>query len=171
MSNATNLTFTCVNDLLQKGKINFAGKKPRNVYQRLPVMRKMSDLAKKQGDDEAAYIMLKRWLDSVEWLKDGKSVFSYATNMTVDQINEVKNVLADMKQKLEVRYELNSKKQNNTAETTIRKSWCVGTCIRVRSFGNVERITPSVTGPLAEKARGFVVRRDLFQREDKEIIK
>lgn len=32
------------------------------------------------------------------------------------QINEVKNILADMKQKLEIRYELNSKKQNETLE-------------------------------------------------------
>ncbi|XP_024893330.1 ubiquitin carboxyl-terminal hydrolase 8-like, partial [Temnothorax curvispinosus] len=116
MSNTTNLTFTCVNDLLQKAKINFAGKEPRNVYQRLPAMREKSNLARKQGDEETAYIMLKRWLDSVEWLrrtrvKDGKS---YAANMTVDQINEVKNILADMKQKLEVRYELKSMKQNNT---------------------------------------------------------
>ncbi|XP_071553488.1 uncharacterized protein [Temnothorax nylanderi] len=121
MSNATNLKFSCVNDLLQKAKINFAGKEPRNVYQRLPAMREKSDLAKKQGDDETAYIMLKRWLDSVEWLrrtrvKDGRSVYSFATKMTVDQINEVKNILADMKQKLEVRYELNSKKQINTVE-------------------------------------------------------
>ncbi|XP_077270514.1 uncharacterized protein LOC143901807 [Temnothorax americanus] len=118
MSNTTNLTFTCVNDLLQKAKINFAGKEPRNVYQRLPAMRVKSDLARKQGDEETAYIMLKRWLDSVEWLKrtrvkDGKS---YAANMTVDQINEVKNILVDMKQKLEVRYELKSKIQNNTVE-------------------------------------------------------
>jgi len=89
MSNATNLTYTCVNDLLQKAKINFVGKEPRSVYQRLPAMRQISDQAKKDGDDETAYIFLKRWLDSVEWLrrthnKDGKS--AYATSMTVDQV-------------------------------------------------------------------------------------
>ncbi|TGZ42240.1 hypothetical protein DBV15_07808 [Temnothorax longispinosus] len=65
---------------LQKAKINFAGKKPRNVYRRLLGMREKSDLAKKQGDDETAYIMLKRWLNSVEWLRrtreDRKSVYS-----------------------------------------------------------------------------------------------
>lgn len=52
-------------------------------------MREMSDQAKKEGNDETAYIMLKRWLNSVEWLKrtrnkDGKS--AYATSMTVDQV-------------------------------------------------------------------------------------
>lgn len=89
MSDATGLTFSSVNDLVQKAKINFTGKEPRSVYQRLPAMREKSDLAKKQGDDETAYIMLKRWLDSVEWLrrthnKDGRS--AYAANMTVEQV-------------------------------------------------------------------------------------
>ncbi|XP_018050969.1 PREDICTED: ubiquitin carboxyl-terminal hydrolase 8-like [Atta colombica] len=115
----SNLKYTCINDLVQKAKINYTGKEPRFVYQRLPAMRESSDLAKKEGDDEIAYIFLKRWLDSVEWLrrthsKDGKS--AYATNMTVDQINEVKNILADLKQKLEVRYELNLKKCNDKLE-------------------------------------------------------
>ena len=85
----SNLKYTCINDLVQKAKINYTGKEPRFVYQRLPAMRESSDLAKKEGDDEIAYIFLKRWLDSVEWLrrthsKDGKS--AYATNMTVDQV-------------------------------------------------------------------------------------
>ncbi|KYN02885.1 PREDICTED: ubiquitin carboxyl-terminal hydrolase 8-like [Cyphomyrmex costatus] len=119
MSNATNLMYTSINDLVQKAKINYTGKEPRNVYQRLPAMRQNSDLAKKQGDDEKAYIFLKRWLDSVEWLKrthnkDGKS--AYAASMTVEQINEAKNILADLKQKLEVRYKLNSKKCNDKVE-------------------------------------------------------
>lgn len=77
MSDATNLTYTSVNDLVQKAKINFAGKEPHNIYKRLSAMRQKSDEAKKQGDDETAFIMLKRWLDSAEWLrrtrsKDGK---------------------------------------------------------------------------------------------------
>lgn len=89
MSNATNLRYTCINDLVQKAKINYTGKEPRSVYQRLPAMRESSDSAKKQGDDEKAYILLKRWLDSVEWLrrthnKDGKS--AYAASMTIDQV-------------------------------------------------------------------------------------
>ncbi|XP_011065993.1 PREDICTED: ubiquitin carboxyl-terminal hydrolase 8-like isoform X3 [Acromyrmex echinatior] len=117
--NMSNLKYTCINDLVQKAKINYVGKEPRFVYQRLHAMRESSDLAKKEGDDERAYIFLKRWLDSVEWLKrihnkDGKS--AYATNMTIDQINEVKNILADLKQKLEVRYDLNLKKCNDKLE-------------------------------------------------------
>jgi hypothetical protein len=89
MSNAMNLKFTCIKDLEQRTKVAFAGKEPRCVYQRLPTMREMSDQAKKKGDDETAYIMLKRWLDSVEWLrrarnKDGKS--AYATSITVGQV-------------------------------------------------------------------------------------
>ncbi|XP_028046252.2 ubiquitin carboxyl-terminal hydrolase 8 isoform X2 [Monomorium pharaonis] len=116
MSDAMNLTYTSVKDLEQKAKIVFTGKEPRWVYQRLPAMRQMSDEGRKEGNDETAYIMLKRWLNSVEWLKrarnkDGKT--AYAASITVDQINEVKNLLADLKQKLEVRYELNSKKHNN----------------------------------------------------------
>lgn len=61
------------------------------MYERLAAMRHKSDLARKQGDYEIAYIMLKRWLDSVEWLrrtpvKNGKSV--YATSMTADQVRD-----------------------------------------------------------------------------------
>lgn len=89
------------------------------MYKRLSAMREKSDEYKKQGDYEGAYILLKKWLNSVEWLrrthiKNGKSV--YATSMTVEQINEVKNILADMKQKLEVQYKLKSKKRNDTME-------------------------------------------------------
>lgn len=53
-------------------------------------MRQRSEAARKEGDDETAYIFLKRWLDSVEWIKNtrdyktGKSI--YSTNMTVDQV-------------------------------------------------------------------------------------
>lgn len=119
MSDASKLKYTCVKDLEQKAKVALAGKEPRSVYQRLPTMREISDKAKKDGDDETAYIMLKRWLDAVEWLKrtrnkDGKS--AYTTSITVGQINEVKNILADLKQKLEVHYELSSKKHNNIVE-------------------------------------------------------
>lgn len=89
MSDATGLTFSSINELVQKAKINFTGMEPRNVYQRLPAMRERSDLAKKHGDDETAYIMLKRWLNSVEWLRrihnrNGKS--AYAASMTVEQV-------------------------------------------------------------------------------------
>lgn len=90
MSNGANLRYTCVSDLVKQAKINYEKKEPRNVYQRLPAMREMSEAAKKKGDDETAYFFLKRWLDTVEWLKktqdykDGKSI--YSTNMTVDQV-------------------------------------------------------------------------------------
>lgn len=90
MSDAANLKFTSVNDLIRKSKLDFKGKEPRYIYTRLPTMRERSDNAKKKGDDESAYILLRRWLDSVEWLKrtqdykDGKSI--YSTNMTVDQV-------------------------------------------------------------------------------------
>lgn len=123
MSDVVNLRkINCesINDLAEKAKINYNGKEPHNIYSRLPAMRQKSEAARKQGDDETAYIFLKRWLNSVEWIKRtrdykaGKSIFS--TNMTIDQINEVKNILADLKQKLEIRYEHNSKKRNDTIE-------------------------------------------------------
>lgn len=91
MSKGANLEYTCVNDLVKQAKVNYAGKEPRSVYQRLPTMRQKSEVAKKNGDDETAYILLKRWLDSVEWLKktrdykdSGKSIHS--TNITIDQV-------------------------------------------------------------------------------------
>lgn len=91
MSDVTNLRkINCVNDLVQIAKINFTGKEPHNIYARLPAMRQKSEAARKEGDDETAYIFLKRWLNSVEWIKKtrdykaGKSI--YSTNMTVDQV-------------------------------------------------------------------------------------
>ncbi|XP_026825611.1 protein aurora borealis isoform X2 [Ooceraea biroi] len=47
-------------------------------------------------------------------LQGRKSI--YSTNMTVDQINEVKNILADLRQKLEIRYEHSSRKHNDAVE-------------------------------------------------------
>lgn len=72
-------------------KVDYMKKEPRDVYLRLSGMRQRSDTAKKEGDDETAYIMLKRWLDTVEWLKrhkdskDGKSIYS---NITIDQVRK-----------------------------------------------------------------------------------
>ncbi|XP_026827383.1 uncharacterized protein LOC113562345 isoform X2 [Ooceraea biroi] len=89
MPNGANLGYTCVNDLMKQARVNCAGKKPRSVYQRLPTMRQKFEMAKKNGDYKTAYILLKRWLDTVKWLKktqdykDRKSI--YSTNMTVDQ--------------------------------------------------------------------------------------
>ncbi|RLU22130.1 hypothetical protein DMN91_006510 [Ooceraea biroi] len=119
MPNGANLGYTCLNDLVKQARVNYAGKEPRSVYQRLPTMRQKFEVAKRNGDDETAYIFSKRWLDTVEWLKktqdykDGKSI---STNMTVDQINEVKNILADLRQKLEIRYEHSSRKHNDAVE-------------------------------------------------------
>ncbi|CAL1681665.1 unnamed protein product [Lasius platythorax] len=120
MSDLENLKYSCVNELVQAARINFTGKEPHNVYSRLPAMRKKFEAARNQGDDETAYIFLRRWLNSVEWIKKsreykaGKSI--YSTNMTVDQINEVKNIIADLRQKLEIRYERSSKKHNDIVE-------------------------------------------------------
>ncbi|XP_014467880.1 PREDICTED: ubiquitin carboxyl-terminal hydrolase 8-like [Dinoponera quadriceps] len=113
MSATVNLKYTCVNDLIQAAKVDYMKKEPRDVCLRLTGMRQKSDAAKKEGDDETAYIMLKRWLDTVEWLKrhrdykDGK--MTYSPNITVDQINEVRNVLADLRQKLQLRYDHSKK--------------------------------------------------------------
>ncbi|XP_020293462.1 uncharacterized protein LOC109859531 [Pseudomyrmex gracilis] len=120
MSNTANLKYTCIADLVKKAKVNMAGKEPRSVNSRLPTMRQKSDDLRKEGDDENAYIMLQRWLETVEWIrkttdyKNSKSV--YSTNINTDQINEVENILAELKQKLEIRYECNSKKHNISGE-------------------------------------------------------
>ncbi|EFN76019.1 Ubiquitin carboxyl-terminal hydrolase 8 [Harpegnathos saltator] len=94
-------------------KVDYTKKEPRDVYIRLSGMRQRSDTAKKEGDDETAYIMLRRWLDTIEWLKrhkdhkDGKTI--YTANISIDQINEVKNILADLGQKLQLRYDHSKK--------------------------------------------------------------
>jgi len=89
MFNKTNLRNTCINDLVQKANINYEKKKPRSVYDRLPNMQQKFEEAKKKGDDETAYIFLKRWLDTIEWLKKPHKG-SESIHFNID---EVKNVL------------------------------------------------------------------------------
>ncbi|EZA51726.1 hypothetical protein X777_09482, partial [Ooceraea biroi] len=95
MPNGANLGYTCVNDLVKQARVNCVGKKPRSMYQRLSTMRQKSEMVKKNGNDKTAYILLKRWLDT---------------------INEVKTILADLRQKSEIRYEHSSRKHNDAVE-------------------------------------------------------
>lgn len=85
------LQFNSMNDLIQKAKIDLVGKPPHKVYDRLPLMQKKSNEARQSGDDETAYIMLKRWLDTAEWLKRSqnyrsKSIQSVNINITTEQV-------------------------------------------------------------------------------------
>ncbi|RLU18415.1 hypothetical protein DMN91_008772 [Ooceraea biroi] len=85
MPKEAKLGYTCVNDLAKQARVNYAGKETRSVYQRLPTMRQKSEMAKKDDNDEPAYIPLKRRQNTVEWLKktqdykDGKSIYSTST--------------------------------------------------------------------------------------------
>jgi len=90
MSETAKMTYTCMNDLEKHAKINLLGKEPRSVSSRLSALKQKSETATMQGDDETAYIMLKRWLDIVLWLKktpdlkESKSI--YAAKITLDQV-------------------------------------------------------------------------------------
>lgn len=90
MSNSANLKYTCIADLVKKAKVSLTKMEPRSVNSRLPTMRQKSDDARKEGDDENAYILLQRWLETVEWIrkttdyKTSKSV--YSSNINADQV-------------------------------------------------------------------------------------
>ena len=58
--------------LLEKAKVDLGNKKPEDVYSRLPQMKERGELAKATDENDTAFIMLKRWLSSVEWLKKTK---------------------------------------------------------------------------------------------------
>ncbi|OAD53212.1 Ubiquitin carboxyl-terminal hydrolase 8 [Eufriesea mexicana] len=115
MSEKKPLHYTNVKDLLQMAVINYKGKRPSDIYKRLPNMYNVAENAKKQGDEENQYIMLRRWLNCIEWLKNTQEykddkTFSL-TNMNVNQINEAKKVLADLNRRLDVRYKLQLKEK------------------------------------------------------------
>nr|XP_003703489.1 PREDICTED: ubiquitin carboxyl-terminal hydrolase 8-like isoform X1 [Megachile rotundata]XP_012141270.1 PREDICTED: ubiquitin carboxyl-terminal hydrolase 8-like isoform X1 [Megachile rotundata]XP_012141271.1 PREDICTED: ubiquitin carboxyl-terminal hydrolase 8-like isoform X1 [Megachile rotundata]XP_012141272.1 PREDICTED: ubiquitin carboxyl-terminal hydrolase 8-like isoform X1 [Megachile rotundata] len=127
MSDKVPLHYTCMKDLLLKAKINFYHKKPTDIYKRLPDMYNMAENAKRLGDEEKQFIMLRRWLDCIEWLKstqeykDDKA--STLSNMHVNQINEVRKILAVLNRRLDARYKQQTKpkleKSNSVEEMDI----------------------------------------------------
>ncbi|XP_015429538.1 PREDICTED: ubiquitin carboxyl-terminal hydrolase 8 [Dufourea novaeangliae] len=109
------LHYTSINDLLQKTNINYKNKKPAHIYNRLPQMYNMAEDSRKNGNEEVQYIMLKRWLNSIEWLKTTHEYKDDKTHslphMHANQINEVKKKLADLNERLDKRYKQNRKEK------------------------------------------------------------
>lgn len=90
MSGKVSLRYTSYKELLQKTRVDYKGKKPSDICKRLPNMYNEAQNAKLQGDEEKQYIMLRRWLDSIEWLKNTQEykndkTFSL-TNIHVNQV-------------------------------------------------------------------------------------
>ncbi|KAG7197506.1 hypothetical protein KM043_007185 [Ampulex compressa] len=116
MSDTTRRRYTSIEDLLQQTKIDYKGLKPCNIYMRLPRMRELAEKARRSGDHETQYIMLKRWLDSVEWLKQTQEYRNdksyYLANMRTNQINEVRSTFVEVNEKLEAKYKECSKKRS-----------------------------------------------------------
>lgn len=145
MTSEKSLKYTGVEDLLQRAKINYKGKKPIEVYKRLPAMYKLAESAMMKRDEEEQYIMLKRWLNSVEWLKttqeykdDKKFILS---NMNPDQINEAENTLQILTRQLDVRYESRMK------EKMLKRSNSTEKMDIDIDIGTDSRITP-IDGPI-----------------------
>ncbi|XP_078040551.1 ubiquitin carboxyl-terminal hydrolase 8 [Augochlora pura] len=113
MTEKGTLKYTSINELLQKAKVDYRNKKPIEVSKRLPIMYNNAAENAKQGNEEDQYIMLRRWLNSVEWLKttqEYKTDKLYSpTHLNVNRINEVKKILAALKTKLDTRYEEQAK--------------------------------------------------------------
>ncbi|KOC65313.1 Ubiquitin carboxyl-terminal hydrolase 8 [Habropoda laboriosa] len=115
MSEKNPLRYTSIKDLLQVATIKYKGKRPSDVYKRLPEMYNLAENARLRGDEEDQYILLRRWMNSIDWLKSTpeykEDKILSLTNMRVNQINEVKKVLADLNRRLDVRYNLKLKEK------------------------------------------------------------
>ncbi|XP_029038135.1 ubiquitin carboxyl-terminal hydrolase 8-like isoform X1 [Osmia bicornis bicornis] len=123
MSDRGSLRYTSIKDLLLKAAINFKDKRPSDIFKRLPEMYNLAETARIQGDKENQFIMLKRWLNCIEWLKstqeykDGKT-FSLS-NMHFNQINEARKILKDLDERLNARYK--QIKQKSEKSSSIEK--------------------------------------------------
>lgn len=61
-----------MDDLLKKAKIDFTNKRPKDVAERLKRMHDTAELSRKNGDVKHAFILFKRWMSSVEWIRKTK---------------------------------------------------------------------------------------------------
>lgn len=88
MSKKVSLQYSSIKDLQQKTRINYTGKKPSDIYKRLPDMYNLAENAKLQGEEEKQYIMLKRWMNCIDWLKTTREYRDDRTflNMHIKQV-------------------------------------------------------------------------------------
>ncbi|CAK9800857.1 Ubiquitin carboxyl-terminal hydrolase 8 [Anthophora quadrimaculata] len=109
------LCYTSIKELSQLAIIKYKGKRPSDVCKRLPEMYSLAETARLKGDQEKQYILLRRWLNSIDWLKStpeykDDKIFSLS-NIHVNQINEVKKILADLNERLDALYSLKMKRK------------------------------------------------------------
>lgn len=69
LSEKGSLKYKSINELLEKAKVNYRGIKPAQIMKRLPEMYNIAEDYRKKGNEEDQYIMLRRWLNAIEWLK------------------------------------------------------------------------------------------------------
>ncbi|XP_054015597.1 ubiquitin carboxyl-terminal hydrolase 8-like isoform X1 [Hylaeus anthracinus] len=99
------LKYTCILVLQQKAKVIY--RKPSIVYGKLPEIYKLAETYRAKGDEEAEYIMLQRWVNTINWLRctpeyrNDKMLKNAHIN---NQMSEVKKILADLNQRLDTQY-------------------------------------------------------------------
>ncbi|XP_076644083.1 uncharacterized protein LOC143354148 [Halictus rubicundus] len=145
MSEKRSLTYTSINDLLQKAKVDYVNKRPTEVCKRLPVMYNKAEDKAKHGNEEDRFIMLTRWLNSIEWLKttyeykDDK-IYSL-TDLSVNQINEVKKILADLNRRLDSRYKQQAKARMTGKNNSLEK-------MEIDNDAIIDSFMSSIDGPI-----------------------
>lgn len=76
--------------LISKSIIDFKNKKPRDVATRLKSMHDNGLLAKKNKKYDTAFVLLKRYLNSIEWIKTTKDYrdnpLFYESHMPINQV-------------------------------------------------------------------------------------
>ncbi|KAK0091362.1 hypothetical protein PV326_003335, partial [Microctonus aethiopoides] len=80
--------------LISKSIIDYKNKKPRDVATRLKSMHDNGLLDKKNKKYDSAFVLLKRYLNSIEWIKTTKDYrdnpLFYKSHMPINQIEEVR---------------------------------------------------------------------------------
>ncbi|XP_012281573.1 ubiquitin carboxyl-terminal hydrolase 8 [Orussus abietinus] len=98
-----------MSDLIKLTKVNIYNKTPSGVCKKLPSVKDRGEKAKKAGERKKAYVLFKRWLNTVEWLKKTREYKEneklYTAYVPNTQINEVKRMVEELSQTLEAHYE------------------------------------------------------------------
>ncbi|XP_033210008.1 ubiquitin carboxyl-terminal hydrolase 8-like isoform X3 [Belonocnema kinseyi] len=111
MAQVNQIRVSSMAELIKKSHVDLRGKKPKDVFDRLVLLRSNGDAALKEHQDEKAYIYFKRWQSSVDFIKNSEKNGKQFLSLLIaeNQIDEVKKILQKLNEVLSSRFE-NGKK-------------------------------------------------------------
>ncbi|XP_031784863.1 ubiquitin carboxyl-terminal hydrolase 8 isoform X2 [Nasonia vitripennis] len=91
-------------------KLNFKGRKPEHIYERLPKIYASGSEAKEANKHDQAYIFFKRWIACVDWLKgqhlNKEVITKFFSN---DKVEDVKKLLQEVSNSIQLECEIKPK--------------------------------------------------------------